>query len=132
VLGRLYGEFLNKPSEALYHLKRAVVIEPSIARSHYRLAQYYEHVSNIPEAVAEYRRALELDPNFPGLRTSWGFFLTARLVYHFLKIRVNLLKLEFILSSVFFLLSFFLSFSYLFIYFLFIFLTVMSKKNLGA
>ena len=45
-------------------LKRAAMINPGSARIHYNLGQAYE-VAGVPrEAWFEYKRALEIDPNY--------------------------------------------------------------------
>lgn len=81
-MGRLLGEFMDKPKDAVYHFKKAITLNPLSTEAHYRFAQFYERRQALSEAASEFRKAMELNPNFPGLRTGWAFFLTSRLRKH--------------------------------------------------
>ena len=74
-LGRLLDEYLNNPKDALYHLKKAIVLNPAMAEAHFRLAQYQERHHNITEALNSYRKAIELNTNFPGFGLSFQSIL---------------------------------------------------------
>ncbi|MDX1933245.1 MAG: tetratricopeptide repeat protein [Capsulimonadales bacterium] len=76
----LSGEVLDSYGWALFRkndlvgaqriLRQAVDLEPNIAEIHYHLARVYAATSRWREAEIEYRRAIELRPDFPEAKAS--------------------------------------------------------------
>jgi tetratricopeptide (TPR) repeat protein len=75
-LGRLLGNYMNNPKDALYHLKKAATLNHESAEPQFRLAQYYEKYNQPGEAEKCYKKAISMNPKFPTLLTNWAFFLT--------------------------------------------------------
>ena len=75
-LGRLLGNYLNNPKDALYHLKKAATLNHEGAEPQFRLAQFYEKYNQVAEAEKCYKKALSVNNKFPTLQTSYAFFLT--------------------------------------------------------
>jgi len=48
--------------------KSALAADPNIAASHDGLGQIYEHDGSLDAALAEYKRASDLDPSLEGVR----------------------------------------------------------------
>ncbi len=68
------GQFLiadRRPRESLPYLERAAELSPSKAEPHRLLGDANEQLGNALDAVREYQRAVELDPNEPNL-VDWG------------------------------------------------------------
>lgn len=60
---------LNKPEKAIDIFKQQVELIPNNANSHDSLGDGYRASGNLEEAARQYRKALELDPNFePSLK----------------------------------------------------------------
>ncbi|MCE9620020.1 MAG: tetratricopeptide repeat protein [Planctomycetes bacterium] len=53
----------NKITEAFVFLKQAVAKYPDVYQYHYNLGLIYESIDNYPEAIACYRRTVELEPS---------------------------------------------------------------------
>lgn len=55
----------NRTAEAVEHYRHVVQLEPDSALAHYNLAVGLHRLSKLPEAIAEYKQALALDPKYP-------------------------------------------------------------------
>ncbi len=55
----------GRPYDARHSLEAAVAADSNLAGAHYHLAVLLENTGDIPSAVAEYRRVLQLDANGP-------------------------------------------------------------------
>jgi Flp pilus assembly protein TadD len=60
--------------EAAFRFEKAVEKEPSNARAHNNLAVALEASGEFARALAEYKKALELDPNDPYIRLNYARF----------------------------------------------------------
>jgi tetratricopeptide (TPR) repeat protein len=73
-LGRLYlrkGDW----AAAVTALEQAAKLAPDVAEGHARLGTAYQYVRKSPEALASYKRAVELDPGNIDYRTTYGLLL---------------------------------------------------------
>ena len=73
-LGRLYlrkGDWQS----AARALEQAVKLAPDVAEAHARLGTADQYIRKTPEALAEYKRAVELDPGNIEYRTTYGLIL---------------------------------------------------------
>lgn len=83
-LSRIYTEkgaaYLEQgqPYIALKDLNKAIELDPGNAEAHGTLAVVYERLEVYDKARAQYRKAVSLDPDNPGLGNNFGRFLCAR------------------------------------------------------
>jgi tetratricopeptide (TPR) repeat protein len=74
-LGKIY-DLQNKPNEALSYLSKAIELEPNKSEYHYYLAisqeEWAENDSDFKKAIMEYRKAIELNPEFVEARFRLG------------------------------------------------------------
>ena len=65
----------GRTEEAALRLSQAIEIQPQFAQSHYYLGLVRTAQERIPEAIENYRTALELRPNHPGARQKLNLLL---------------------------------------------------------
>ncbi len=65
---------LGRPAEASSAIERSIALEPGYAPSHWRAGDYRLGLGELEAAERSFRRAIELDPAFPG-----GWYGLARL-----------------------------------------------------
>lgn len=65
--GAVYIE-LNKPNEAYKYVSRALAIYPMLAEGYYNLGRIFEMAGARPEAISNYRKALDVNPKVLGAR----------------------------------------------------------------
>jgi tetratricopeptide (TPR) repeat protein len=68
---------MNRPSEAIAALERAVQLEPANALSHGKLGTALAGVGQIPQALEHLRLAVKLDPNYENAHNNLGTLLAA-------------------------------------------------------
>ena len=61
----------RNPAAGIAEFRKVVALEPSSARSHYELAMALEAAGQAGQAAGEYRKTLELQPDFPEARERW-------------------------------------------------------------
>ncbi len=48
------------------HAQKAVALDPRLPLAHYLLGEFYLYKSNIPEAIAQFKKELDLNPSYAG------------------------------------------------------------------
>ena len=74
----LKAQYDNELSKAIEHIERAIKLLPADARLHVRLAQLYNSATRRDEALAEIKRATELDLKFAPAQRVLGEIQVAR------------------------------------------------------
>jgi Flp pilus assembly protein TadD len=65
----------NTAQEALGHVNKAMALYPDFVTGHIVRAEAYAAMQQFPEAIADYRRALQLQPDDPKRKTMLAFML---------------------------------------------------------
>ena len=78
LLGRALSKLGQSPQEALTDLDQALKLAPDWAEVHYQAGRVQTRLKNLDQALAAYRRALELDPKLDGANFNSGYILLER------------------------------------------------------
>jgi tetratricopeptide (TPR) repeat protein len=66
--GYLYLIYSDEYDKAVHHFTKAIRFEPSYVQAYYNRGLAYEQMGNKELAIADYRKTLELDPDFTAAR----------------------------------------------------------------